>query len=207
MDSHPPTSRPSSQPSGTSPHSQSEVPTEPLPSSELREFNEHMTRRSRFLSDFQRYDLVQNMQVLANHVFDLSENVRRMGNESSETSRMLKIVGDHQREGNQTLQVMGGEVAGLDKRVTRLERRFGALGKKVVRLERRVIGLKRRFAIIGKKVVGLERRVIKLEKRFRTIEKEIEQLGERVDENHRETQQGFTDVKEMLMTLMRGGGA
>lgn len=194
-----------------------------------------MTRRSRFLSDYQRYDPVQNMQALANHVFDLSENVRRMGLESSETSRMLKIVGDNQREGNQTLQVLGGEVAGLEKkvigldkkvigldekvigldkkviglnkRVTRLEWRFGALGKKVIRLERRVIGLKRRFATIGKKVVGLERRVIKLERRFRTIEKEIEQLVESVDENHRETQQGFADVKEMLMTLIGGGGA
>jgi len=154
------------------------------------------------------------MQALANHVFDLSENVRRMGHESSENSRMLKIVGDNQRDCNQTLQVMGGEVAGLEKkviglnkRVTRLERRFGGLGKKVVRLERRVISLKRRFATIGKKVVGLERRVIKLERRFRTIEKEIEKLVERVDGSHRETQQGFADVKEMLMTLMGGSGA
>ena len=85
-----------SQPSETSPHSQSEVPTEHLLSSGLREFNEHMTRRSCFLWDFQRYDPVQNMQALANRVFDLSENVRRIGHESSETGCMLKIVGDDQ---------------------------------------------------------------------------------------------------------------
>ncbi|PUU73921.1 hypothetical protein B9Z19DRAFT_1134191 [Tuber borchii] len=203
MDSHPPTSQPSSQPSGTNPHSQSEVPTEPLPSSELREFNERMTRRSRFLSDFQRYDPVQNMQALANHVFDLSENVRRMGHESSEASRSGGVVAGLEKK----VIGLNGKVNGLNGKVTGLERRFGAIGKKVIRLERRVIGLKRRFATIGKKVVGLERRIIKLERRFRTIGKEVEQLVERVDRNHRETQQDFTDVKEMLMTLMGGGGA
>jgi len=159
MDSHPPspTSQPSSPRSETSSHRYSEVPTEPLPPSELRVFNEHMTRRKHFLSDFERYNPVQNMHALANHVFDLSENVHRVGDEVAISRRMLDMVGNHQREGNHNLRIIGEDVIGL-------------------------------------------------EKRFGILEKEIGQLKGRVEETHRETQQGFAEIKGMLMALVGGGG-
>jgi len=158
MDSHPPspTSQPSSPRSETS-HQYSEVPTEPLPPSELRVFNEHMTRRKHFLSDFERYNPVQNMHALANHVFDLSENVHRVGDEVATSRRMLDIVGSNQREGNHNLRIIGEDVIGL-------------------------------------------------EKRFGILEKEIGQLRGRVEETHRETQQGFAEIKGMLMALVGGAG-
>lgn len=165
MDSHPPspTSQPSSPRSETS-HQYSEVPTEPLPPSELRVFNEHMTRRKHFLSDFERYNPVQNMHALANHVFDLSENVHRVGDEVAVSRRMLDMVGNHQREGNHNLR------------------------------------------IIGEDVIGLERKFTVLERSNEVLRQEIGQLRGRVEETHRETQQGFAEIKGMLMALVGGAG-
>lgn len=120
-------------------------------------FNEHMTRRKHFLSDFERYNPVQNMHALANHVFDLSENVHRVGDEVAVSRRMLDMVGSHQREGNHNLRIIGEDVIGL-------------------------------------------------EKRFGILEKEIGQLRGRVEETHRETQQGFAEIKGMLMALVGGAG-
>ncbi|RPA95398.1 hypothetical protein L873DRAFT_1829843 [Choiromyces venosus 120613-1] len=129
MDSHPPspTSQPSSPRSDTSSHQYSEVATEPLPPSELRMFNEHMTRRKHFLSDYERYNPIQNMQALANHVFDLSENVHRVGDEVAVSRRMLDMVGSHQREGNHNLRIIGEDVIGLERRFTGLETKFTGL--------------------------------------------------------------------------------
>ncbi|KAH0614327.1 uncharacterized protein H6S33_006213 [Morchella sextelata] len=59
----------------------SEVPTEPIPASEILRWNEHMSRRKHFLSDYERYNPVQNMHALANHVFDLSESVHSISNQ------------------------------------------------------------------------------------------------------------------------------
>jgi hypothetical protein len=116
-----------------------------------------MTRRKHFLSDFERYNPVQNMHALANHVFDLSENVHRVGDEVAVSRRMLDMVASHQRDGNHNLRIIGEDVIGL-------------------------------------------------EKRFGILEKEIGQLKGRVEETHRETQQGFAEIKGMLMSLVGGGG-
>lgn len=123
-----------------------------------------MTRRKHFLSDFERYNPVQNMHALANHVFDLSENVHRVGDEVAVSRRMLDMVGNHQREGNHNLR------------------------------------------IIGEDVIGLERKFTVLERSNEVLRQEIGQLRGRVEETHRETQQGFAEIKGMLMALVGGAG-
>ncbi|RPA94416.1 hypothetical protein L873DRAFT_1792989 [Choiromyces venosus 120613-1] len=93
MDSHPPapTSQPSLPRSETSSLCDSEVPTQPLPPSQLGMFEGHVARRKHFLSDYEKYTPVQNMQALANHVFGSSANVHHIGDGIGASRRMLDV--------------------------------------------------------------------------------------------------------------------
>jgi len=121
-----PSSHPSSPASEIS-HQNSEVPTEPITQSELRLFTEHLTRRKRFLSDYEQYNPVQNMQALANHVFDLTETVHHVSGEVTDSRRMIDLVRDNQREGNESLRLIGGEMERLGGHVGMLEKKVDML--------------------------------------------------------------------------------
>jgi len=99
----------------------SEVPTEPLPASERQLVHEYMSRRQHFLSDFEKYNPVQNMQMLAHHVFELSEGVVRLRNDFAGSRRLLEFLSNNQREANESvmnvghdLEKFGGDVGKLD---------------------------------------------------------------------------------------------
>lgn len=103
----------------------SEVPTEPLADSERQLMADYMHRRQHFLSDYERYSPVQNMHMLANHVFDLSENIFRMKSEISNnftsSRRMLDMVVQNQREENDSMRDMGDDLGSLKQDVSSLK--------------------------------------------------------------------------------------
>ncbi|KAF8544724.1 hypothetical protein BDD12DRAFT_872458 [Trichophaea hybrida] len=103
----------------------SEVPTEPLPASERQLVHEYMSRRQHFLSDFEKYNPVQNMQMLAHHVFELSEDVVRLRNDFTGSRRLLEILSQNQRDVNESVRDVGhdlgkfgGDVGKLDEKVS-----------------------------------------------------------------------------------------
>lgn len=107
----------------------SEVPTEPLPPSERRLVDEYMTRRQQFLSNYERYVPIQNMQALANHVFDLTENINHMRTDFTGSRRLLDIVSTNQRDVNesikgvaQDLEAVGSDLARVGSDLARVER-------------------------------------------------------------------------------------
>ncbi|RPA90960.1 hypothetical protein L873DRAFT_1838830 [Choiromyces venosus 120613-1] len=130
MDSHPPspTSQPSLPRSVPSSHNHSKVPNTPISLAEQKVFEEYMVRRRRFLSDYETYRPVQNMQTLANQVFDFSENVHSLSvkvshieNNVAESRRMLDMVVTQQRDGEKNLSKIGDDVIGLKTRFAGVE--------------------------------------------------------------------------------------
>ncbi|RPB04981.1 hypothetical protein L873DRAFT_1798398 [Choiromyces venosus 120613-1] len=198
MDSHPPphTSQSSLPRSETSSHRDSEVPTEPLSLAELRRVEEYTVRRMRFLSDYERYDPVRNMQTLANQVFDLSEKVIhglsenvRIGDEVSESRLMLDMAVTCQYMGENNLRIIGDDVIGLKANLALLEQ-----SNEVLR-------------------VDIERLNGVLREEIGQLREDMGQLKGRVEENHRENQQcfvelrqGFAELKGMMMSFKGGSG-
>ncbi|RPA88530.1 hypothetical protein L873DRAFT_1096668 [Choiromyces venosus 120613-1] len=180
MDSHPqsPTSEPSLTRLETSSRSDSEVATEPLPSSELRMFEGHMARRKHFLSDHERYNPVQNMQALANHVFDYSENIHNVGDEVAASRRMPDMVVTCQREGENNLRIIGDDVSGLKTKFAVLERLNEVLSEDMGQLKAEMGQLRGR-------VEGNHR-------------------GNQQD--FAELQQGFSELKSTVVSLAGGSG-
>ncbi|RPB08402.1 hypothetical protein P167DRAFT_539340 [Morchella conica CCBAS932] len=105
----------------------SEVPTEPIPASEILRWNEHMTRRKHFLSDYERYNPVQNMHALANHVFDLSESVHSISDQVAVSGRTLGFVQEHTRDTSESLRSVGEELTRLKGDVEGLKGEIGEL--------------------------------------------------------------------------------
>lgn len=172
---------------GSSNH-QSEVPTEPLPASEILRWNDHMTRRKHFLSDYERYNPVQNMHALANHVFDLSENVHRISDEVAVSRRMLGMVSDSSREANEQLRVIGEEVSLSRREMSVLKYEFDGIKGDVDSLKMDVGGLRA-------DVEGLKIDVEGLRGMMEVNRREIGDL-------RRETQQGFAELKGMIAMLV-----
>ncbi|RPB04592.1 hypothetical protein L873DRAFT_1273527 [Choiromyces venosus 120613-1] len=129
MDSHPPspTSEPSLPRSETSSHRDSEVSTEPLPSSELRMFDGHMERRKHFLSDHEKYNPVENTQALANVVCELSEHIRHIGDEVGASHHMLEMAVTCQRDGENNLRMIGDDTIQLKTKCVVLQPWNGCL--------------------------------------------------------------------------------
>jgi hypothetical protein len=111
----------SNSPVDSSPYS--EVPTEPLPPNDALQMQQYMTRRSHFLSDFEAYSPVRNMQMLAHHVFELSEGVGRLqvgvgrlNDDHTSSRRQFSIMAANQRDTSESImglaqdmeQVKGG---------------------------------------------------------------------------------------------------
>jgi len=88
----------------------SEIATEPVSEHRRLQVSEYMSRRAIFLSDFERYNPVQNMQMLAHHVFELSEGVGRMNNDLTDSRRMLDFVSSNQREHDSSIRNVGTDL-------------------------------------------------------------------------------------------------
>lgn len=147
-----------------------------------------MTRRKHFLSDYERYNPVQNMHALANHVFDLSENVHRISDEVAVSRRMLGMVGDSSREANEQLRVIGEEVSLSRREMSVLKYEFDGIKGDVDSLKMDVGGLRA-------DVEGLKIDVEGLRGMMEVNRREIGDL-------RRETQQGFAELKGMIAMLV-----
>lgn len=105
----------------------SEVPTEPLPPSERRLVDEYMTRRQQFLSNYERYVPIQNMQALANHVFDLTENINHLRTDFTGSRRLLDIVSNNQRDVNESIKGVAQDLEAAGSDLARVEREVGGI--------------------------------------------------------------------------------
>jgi ubiquinone biosynthesis protein UbiJ len=133
-----------------------------------------MTRRKHFLSDYERYNPVQNMHALANHVFDLSENVHRISGEVAVSRRMLSIVGENGRDANEQLRVIGEDVSLSRREMSVLKYEVDGIKGEVDSLKADVEGLKGMMEINRREIGDLRR----------------------------ETQQGFAELKGMIAMLV-----
>lgn len=133
-----------------------------------------MTRRKHFLSDYERYNPVQNMHALANHVFDLSENVHRISDEVAVSRRMLGMVNESSREANEQLRVIGEDVSLSRREMSVLKYEVDGIKGEVDSLKADVEGLKGMMEINRREIGDLRR----------------------------ETQQGFAELKGMIAMLV-----
>ncbi|KAI5846702.1 hypothetical protein BZA05DRAFT_406350 [Tricharina praecox] len=117
----------------------SEIATEPLPENEQLQIHDYMNRRSIFLSDFERYNPVQNMQMLAHHVFELSEGVGRMKNDLTESRRMVGFVSDNQRQHDTSIRHVGSDLNVVHHKVDTVG---NALGETRAELKNDIGGLR-----------------------------------------------------------------
>lgn len=116
--------------------SMSEVPTEPLNPSERQMVQDYMSRRQHFLSDYERYNPVQNMHMLANHVFDLSENIFRLKADFTSSRRMLDIVAANQRDENETIRIIGDDLNHNSANVGEMRQEVSVLKQEIGDLRR-----------------------------------------------------------------------
>jgi len=91
----------------------SEVPTEHLPPHERQMVNEQMLRRRYFLSDYEKYNPVQNIHMLASHVFDLTEGILRLDNNYAGSRRMLDFVATNQRDVDASVRAVGTDLSSV----------------------------------------------------------------------------------------------
>jgi uncharacterized protein YoxC len=98
----------------------SDIATEPLPPTERQLVHEYMSRRQHFLFDYERYSPVQNMQMLANHVFELSENVHHLRGDFTGSRRVLSVVSDNQRTVSNSVKEVGQDVEVLGRDLYRV---------------------------------------------------------------------------------------
>jgi len=105
----------------------STVPTEPLNASERRLVDNYMSHRQQFMSDFERYNPVQNLSVLASHVFDVSHNIRQLNSEFDSSRRLMNIISENQRSENESLRGLGEDTTSLKDDVYELKKEVGEL--------------------------------------------------------------------------------
>jgi len=105
----------------------SEVPTEHLPPHERQMVNEQMLRRRYFLSDYEKYNPVQNIHMLASHVFDLTEGILRLDNNYAGSRRMLDFVATNQRDVDSSVRAVGTDLGMLDGKVSGVTEDLGGL--------------------------------------------------------------------------------
>jgi len=96
----------------------SEVPTEQLLPHERQVVSEQMLRRRYFLSDYEKYNPVQNIRMLASHIFELSEGVMRLDNRYTGSRRMLDFVATNQRDVDASVRAVGTDLGMLDGKMS-----------------------------------------------------------------------------------------
>ncbi|TGZ79664.1 hypothetical protein EX30DRAFT_342283 [Ascodesmis nigricans] len=122
--------------SPSSPASFSEsIPTEPLNPADIALVTEYMERRQLFLSDYERYNPVQNMHALATHVFDLSEHLfafrSQVTTDFATSRRMLDFVKENQRELSDASKTMGDDLVEQKEDIRMLKEEVKGLKEEV----------------------------------------------------------------------------
>lgn len=182
----------------------SEVPTVPLNQAETRLINDYMTRRQLFLSDYERYNPVQNMTQLANHVFELSEHIIKMKDTVDNVGGMIKeeirpVVAENQRVGR------------LFEYVKREQEEMGAglkdVGGDVEQVGADVDGLKEDVAGLKKDVEGLKRDVVGLKDDFgafkTSVDKRMGAMENEIGAIRSEMNSGFAQIRDLLIANLR----
>lgn len=152
----------------------SEVPTELLSPSERQLVGEYMYRRQHFLSDYERYNPVQNMRTLANHVFDLSENIFSLRRDFDSSRRLLGIVSDSQHHLNESNKGLGH---GLEE-------------------------VSRGVEVVSRGLEVVSSNVVRIESDLNTLRSEVQSIRQETQIGIQETQQGIHEVKQMLTMMM-----
>jgi len=163
----------------------SEVATEPLPESERQLVYEYMSRRQHFLSDYERDNPVQNMQMLANHVFDLSENIYRLKSDFTSSRRLLDIVSANQRDGNESIMYVGNDL--------------GRVGQEVHVFKEDMHNMKDDMHNMKDDVGGFRSQVTD---DLGGLRQDINTLRSELHAVRSETQQGLLELKQMLSMLV-----
>lgn len=155
----------------------SEIATEPVSEHRRLEVSEYMSRRAIFLSDFERYNPVQNMQMLAHHVFELSEGVGRMNNDLTDSRRMLDFVSSNQREHDSSIRNVGTDLDVVHHKVDHMGHSVDSMGN------------------------SLEDTRGELKNDIGGLREDINSLRSEMHSIRQETQQGIMDLKQLLMRL------
>jgi predicted nucleic acid-binding Zn-ribbon protein len=170
----------------------SEVATEPLPESERQLVYEYMSRRQHFLSDYERYNPVQNMQMLANHVFDLSENIYRLKSDFTSSRRLLDIVSANQRDGNESIMNVGNDLGGVGQEVH-------VLKEDMYNMKEDMHNMKDDMHNMKDDVSGFRSQVTD---DLGGLRQDINTLRSELHAVRSETQQGLLELKQMLSMLV-----
>lgn len=151
----------------------SEVPTEHQPPHERQMVNDRMLRRRYFLSDYEKYNPVQNMHMLANHVFDLTEGILRLDNNFAGSRRMLDFVATNQRDVDASVRAVGNDLSMFQASFADETQAFKGS--------------------VTEDIGGLREDINFLRSEMQSIRRETQQ-----------TQQGIQELKQLLMTAVRG---
>lgn len=154
------------------------VPTEPLNPSERQVVHEYMERRQHFLSDYERYNPVQNMHMLANHVFDLSENINTLKRDVATSRRTLDFVSDNQRELSSSMRVMGEDLGNVKEEV-------GKLRNELTETRNELTETRNELHMLREDVNVLKRDMVEM---------------------RREQQSNFNELKGMISMILTGAG-
>lgn len=162
------------------------VSTEPLPPSVLQHEEDFMSRRQQFLSDYERYNPVQNMQMLANHVFDLSDNVRELHTDFTASRRILS---DNQRDFSNSLKDIGSHLDSVSHDVLEV---VGDLGR-----------VKSYLGEVDSRLGGVEGRLGGVETDLNNLRSEMQLGFQELHQDVRETKIGIQELKNMLTAMIR----
>lgn len=150
-----------------------------------------MERRQLFLSDYERYNPVQNMHMLATHVFDLSESMLSFRHEVTTdfatSRRMLDFVKENQRESNETQKIMGEDLG---------------LQREDVRVLKEDVGmLKAEMGELKDDVADLKIDVGALKEDVGALKEDVGMLKLQMDYMRQEQQKGFDELKMMIQMI------
>ncbi|KAA8912334.1 hypothetical protein FN846DRAFT_325068 [Sphaerosporella brunnea] len=210
----------SNSPSESSPYS--EVPTEPLPPRDHLQMQQYMLRRSHFLSDYEAYNPVQNMRMLAHHVFELSEGVgklsggverlhsglSRLSDESDSMRRQFSFFTENQHEARESIRAIAQDMEAIGSDMAEVTNGVVAVRNELkqdigdVRNElKQDIGDVRNEL---KQDIGNVRNELKAD--IGGLRGEIETLRSEMHNIRQETQQGFAEIKAMLAMMVQVRG-
>lgn len=200
----------------------SEVPTVPLNPAEHRLIQDYMTRRQHFLSDYERYNPVQNMHALANHVFDLTEGIYAMKdqigdvrsivkeemvpfeNEVARQGRLIDFVSSQQKELGEGMKGLGKEVETMGSEVTGMGITVSGLGQKVGNVEQQLGNLGHTVGTMGQEINGLKQDVAGLGNRMDSLEFRMNNMQNDVDGLKRDMSGLRSDVEGLKDNVQQG---
>jgi len=175
------------------------VPTEPLNASERQVVHEYMERRQHFLSDYERYNPVQNMHMLANHVFDLSENINTLKRDVATSRRTLDFVSDNQRELNSSMRAIGEDVE-------RLAHGHGELRSEMGWMKDEMGYMKEEMGQMRGDISRIDSTLTETRHELHMLREDVNVLKRDMVEMRREQQSNFNELKGMISLILTGAG-